>query len=127
VSRPAKFERYEQLEHEIQQLELALSGQHVDRITARRLRRKRDISDAELTALHQELHPISEGSPYDPVPKNPLACGYCGDYIFRDRLAKWTAGGLCPRCDPSSPGLHPNDPNYRPGDTIAPYEGGNTR
>jgi hypothetical protein len=127
VSKIAKFQRYEQLERLIEETELGLS-RRTDHISARRLRAKLNNYEAELTELHQELHAISIGSPYDPVVKSRNGCDVSGcDYVFRDDLEHWRAAGLCPRHDPSSPGLEPNDPNYKPGDTIAPMNRGGTR
>jgi Zn finger protein HypA/HybF involved in hydrogenase expression len=105
---------YERLEHKIAETEVA--RQHAaaigDRRCVERQTGKIDVFDAQLTQLHQVLFPPAIGSPFEAGPPQ-IVCDYCKTYVMTEEEA-FETGGVCPRCDPNSPGVDPRNPNWSP-------------
>lgn len=82
----------------------------------RKLEARIEAIEAASARIFGQLFQPMTNDEYEALGDNPkVYCDYC-DYRF-DLVgphARFQAGGICPRCDPSSPGVNPHDPNWHP-------------
>jgi hypothetical protein len=112
-NRAELWREYQQLEGRIEDATKALpaSRQLGGVSQQRKVERRIAVMEQRMTAIHQILFPIADSGIWDSDPPRD-ACTYCGLELLEGEA--YRTGGICPRCDPKSPGLSPNDPRWSP-------------
>jgi hypothetical protein len=117
INRAEAFRDLERLESKIAFLERhQLPNAHLrgGLSQERKVRAQIERLESEAARLYGQLHEAVTLDDYESL-DDGLLCSYCGpSYRFADRHAAFKAWGICPRCDPTSPGVSPYDPNWHP-------------